>query len=177
MNILFITDNYRVVINKFLDRPDVQAIFFRENKGLLEVSDIPSKSSSRNPVFYVVKLHATKLTENRISEEVIYGDIAADPLEHMASLAEGVYAPIVSSKSTPQQWSETVSKDVKENFESFVANVQITQGHVRGVTCLPLPNAKSENESESEKNGARTQHSQVHALESAIITWTKQVRK
>ena len=168
---------------KFLDRPDVQAIFFKENKGSLEISETPSRSSCKNPVFYIVKLHGVKLSENRISEEVIYGDIAADPLVHMASLTEGIYTPLVGSRSASQAWSETVSKDVKENFESFVSNVQITQGHVRGVTCLPLPNAKNENDGDNdtvdiygERSNTRTQHSQVHTLESAIITWTKQVR-
>jgi hypothetical protein len=184
------------VIIRFLDRPDVQAIFFKESRGSLEVSDMPSRSSLKNPVFYIVKLHGIRLTEGKISEEVIYGDIATDPLEHMALLAEDIYAPLVASKYTPLAWSETVSKDVKDNFDSFVANVQITQGHVRGVTCLPLPSTKRNNHNENDNGSAnggggdderlsewtgdaytnrRTQHSQIHTLESAIITWTKQV--
>lgn len=190
INDVFVSELSRSVIIRFLDRPDVQAIFFKESRGTLEVSDMPSRSSLKSPVFYIVKLHGIRLTEGKISEEVIYGDIATDPLEHMALLAEDVYAPLVASKYTPLAWSETVSKDVKDNFDSFVANVQITQGHVRGVTCLPLPSTKRNNQNEngdgndderlSEWTGdaytnRRTQHSQIHTLESAIITWTKQV--
>jgi dynein heavy chain len=57
---------------------------------------------------------------------------------------------------------------------------QITQGHVRGITCLPLPSSTS---NDSEKNNDECNedynlksYSQVHTLESAIITWTKQIK-
>ena len=87
--------------------------------------------SAKGGMFYIVKLNKNGLSD-RINKEVIFGDIHGDPLDHMASLAQRVYHPLVGSKSTSAQWTETIAKEVRDNFETFVANVQITQGHVRG---------------------------------------------
>eukprot|EP00605_Chrysophyceae_sp_TOSAG23-4_P001019 GSChrysophyteH1.ASY1.ANO1.1120.1 assembled CDS len=126
---------------------------------------MPSKPA-RGSLFYVVKLNKSSLSDN-IGNEVIFGDIAADPLEHMATLSQRVFHPMVSSNDCARAWTETIAKEVRDNFETFVANIQITQGHVRGVTCLPLP-------SDTEEKAGEFQ--QIHALEGAIITWTKQIK-
>jgi hypothetical protein len=52
-------------------------------------------------------------------------------------MAEKVYHPIVESKGAVHLWSETITKEVRENFESFFANIQITQGYKTGSTFTP----------------------------------------
>ena len=177
------------IMYDFLDNPDTEAIFVKEGgKSSIEISTIPVKPP-RGALFYMVKLNKAGLSDN-IGNEVIFGDIAADPLEHMATLSQRIYHPIVSSKDCAQAWTETIAKEVRDNFETFVANVQITQGHVRGVTCLPLPSSggtKEEEMSMSIEAGKSTggsgeveekeeNYQQIHALEGAIITWTKQIK-
>ena len=170
----------------FLDNPDSEAIFFREKAGgLVEVSDSAMMSTFRYPVLYFVKLNGGRLSD-KIGQEVIYGDMPSDPLEHLSDLANGIYQPIMSSRSTALAWSEAVAKDVRDNLESFLANLQITQGHVRGVTCLPLPSSTEADGgvaivsaiSSESKDGAAVdlQGQIVHALETAIIVWTKQIK-
>jgi dynein heavy chain len=180
------TDTAQRFLYDFLDNPESQAIFFKESKGSIEISDVPVKT--KQPLFYVVKLSKSVVKEEKISKELIYGDISQDPLEHMAILSQRIFHPIIGSKETALTWSETIAKDVRDNFDTFVANVQITQGHVRGVTCLPLPNDGSavnkksmEDDDENLSSDARDlaqqeQFKQVHSLEGAIITWTKQIK-
>ena len=169
------------IVYDFLDNPEAQAIFFKEGKGSIEISDVPNKTA-RNVLFYVVKLNKSAVSEDKIMHELIFGDVAADPLDHMASLSQRVFQPIVSSQDSPLVWTETIAKEVRDNFETFVANVQITQGHVRGVTCLPLPSSggpkKDDEFGQSEKDSSEEPelHTQIHALEGAIITWTKQIK-
>ena len=173
-------------IVNFLENPDNEAIFFREKQGGgLEVSEAPLMSTYKSPVMYLVKLNGGRLSD-KIGQEIIYGDMPSDPLEHLSDVANGVYSPIVSSKMTSMAWSEVVAKDVRDNLEAFLANVQITQGQVRGVTCLPLPSSASADGgvaiasaiSSETKDGADIdlQGQIVHALETAIIVWTKQIK-
>jgi dynein heavy chain len=180
------TDNVNRIIYDFLDNPDTEGLFVRESKGCIEMSTTPQKSA-KGGMFYIVKLSKIGCSD-RIAKEVIFGEIAGDPLDHMATLSQRVFHPLVGSKSCAVQWTETIAKEVRDNFETFVANVQITQGHVRGVTCLPLPSSGGPKEDEmamdvkpsagddgnNEEKG--DDYQQIHALEGAIITWTKQIK-
>ena len=167
-------------IFEFLDNPENQVLFLKEGKGSLELLESPT-GVGKTQLFYVVKLNKTQVSEENIAREVIYGEVAANPIEHMASLAQRVFQPIIGRKHTAEVWSEVVAKDVRDHFDTFVSNVQITQGHMEGTTCLPLPNSGNaknniideiNNNNEEEQDRFR----QIHALESALITWTKQIK-
>jgi dynein heavy chain len=170
---------YRVIFD-FLENPEFQAVYIKEGKGALEIYDTPHMIG-KVQIFYIVKLNKKQVSEAKIMQELVYGDISANPFEHMASFAQRVFQPIVDSKGTVQTWSETISKDVRDCFETFVANVQITQGHVKGFTCLPLPSDnKSVKDLQKNSIGGEEINSDVfqniHALEGALIVWTKQIK-
>jgi len=177
------TDIVSRILYDFLDNPETQAVFFRENKGTIEISDVPTKTA-RGVLFYIVKLNKSSVSEDKIHNELICGDIAGDPLEHLAAISQRIYLPIVSSGESAVVWTETIAKEVRDNFETFVSNVQITQGHCKGITCLPLPSSGGPKKDDEfgnleGKEGGETSmevHSHIHALEGAIITWTKQIK-
>ena len=103
-------------MNDFFENPENQVMFFKEGKsiGSMEILDVPmSLRGVKQNVFYVVKLNKTQVSESKIAEEVIYGDLSNNPFEHMASLAQRVYHPIVESKGSGQLWSETIAKGVR----------------------------------------------------------------
>jgi len=174
-------DYARRTIYEFLESTEMQAIFIKESKGSIEIFDRPVKSA-KSGIFYILKLEKRPLSEESIAREVIYGDISSDPLDHVSTLAERIFNPIVGSKECSQAWSETVVKEIREYFEAFIANIQITQGHMKGVTCLPLPNsggAAADGKGIEEDFASKTpqeQFKRIHELESAIITWTKQIK-
>ena len=65
----------------------------------------------------------------------------------------------------------------------FVSNIQITQGHIHGTTCLPLPStgmsrdgAADNDDGADRGNDNPERFLQIHALEGALITWTKQIK-
>jgi dynein heavy chain, axonemal len=166
------------IILDFLENPETQALFFREGKGLIEVYDGPLPTG-KGSLFYIVKLNKVQISEKRIASEIVYGDITVNALEHMSSLAQRVFQPFVGSKSNNTAWSDTVIKEVREQFDSFVSNVQITQGHVQGFTCLPLPHAATFAEAMSRKDidmEDTEQFRNIHVLEGALIIWTKQIK-
>lgn len=164
-------------VNEFLDEPECQAIFFREGKGSIEVSDSPVRTG-KTSIFYIVKLAKSSLSPGSIAKEIVYGDIGGEPLDSLSVLTERIYHPVVHSKDSVQTWSETITKDIREVFENFVANVQITKGHVHGFTCLPLPSSGGAAKNDPLKEGETEEDIStfIHTLESAIITWTKQIK-
>ena len=113
-------------------------MFFKESRGTIEVSEFPSKVN-KVALFYVVKLEQESLSDQYIGKQIILGDLSSDPMENIAMMTEMVCHPIVESKGAAQIWSETITKEIRENIDFFLANIQITQGHMHGVTCLPLP--------------------------------------
>jgi dynein heavy chain len=175
VNEYFNGDICRHLVFEFLDNPEHQAIFFREGKGGIEASDVPEKTP-KGSLFYLVKLRKGAITETNIGKEIVYGEVMGDPIEYIATLTQKIYHPMISSKKTAKMWSETIAKEVRDRFDVFVANVQITQGHVQGVTCLPLPDESNFQSDTSFSMDSIDSHSQIHALESAIITWTKQIK-
>ena len=178
INAALLMDHSRI-INAFLNKPDVQAIFFRNINGTLNVSNTSSRSSFSDTVFYVIKLQRIKLSRDKIREEVIYGDISAQPIDHLACLTDMILESSISNKITSVPVCYTIKKDIVDNFDSFKSNIQIIQGHIRGRTCLPLPNTVDPDCNRAagteEVTHQSNQHNRIHNLESSIILWTKQV--
>lgn len=171
-------DIYRGV-NDFLDNPDRQDLFFKEGRGGLELIERPT-APLKVKVFYIVKLSKSSISEVRIAEEILYGDLGISPLEHMASLTQRVFNPFIgANKGNEPTWSDAILKEVRDRFDAFVSHLQITQGHVEGYTCLPLPHAATDQhrpKTAAEKGSDGEAYQQIHVLEGAIIIWTKQIK-
>eukprot|EP00981_Chlorochromonas_danica_P014353 scaffold7822_cov179-Ochromonas_danica.AAC.14 len=176
---------YHEVVD-FLDNPDREELFFRESRNGIEIIERPTPPF-RAKIFYLVKISKISISEKKIAEEVVFGDLSMTALEHMASLTQRVFNPFISvNKNNEPTWSDAILKDVRDRFDSFVSNLQITQGHVEGYTCLPLPHAATTSSSSSsatrrpsrsgEGNYDQEGYQQIHVLESAIIMWTKQIK-
>ena len=141
----------------------------------MEVSEQPIRQG-KSQLLYFVKLVKSQLSEDKIAQEIIYGDIYSDPLDHLAVVSERIYHSLVSARDKGgQAWSDAIAKEVRDNFDTFVANVQITQGHVQGITCLPIPGSEA-SKIDSDMPADAGDGYQIHALEGAIITWTKQIK-
>ena len=65
-------------------------------------------------------------------------------------------------------WGEVVSKEVMDKVYGLLANVTITVGQMEGQTTLPLP--------PMDANATGSNKERIYLLESAVITWTKQIR-
>jgi hypothetical protein len=105
------------LVDKFLDNEAAQCIFFREGKNIIEVrltlhsappyelvvnrartllllalqaSDQPIPGTQA-PLYYFAKLHRARVSEEEYRSEIISGQVADDPLAHLAQVAEQVY--------------------------------------------------------------------------------------
>ena len=78
--------------------------------------------------------------------------------------------PVLGNPVNQIGWSDLVSKDLMEKFQSFLAYTYVTIGQTKGRCLLPLPSSEVTN---NEKTLSKDK-SQV--LETAIIHWTKQIK-
>ncbi|NXW79744.1 DYH9 protein, partial [Hirundo rustica] len=101
-------------------------------------------------------------------------------LPHFAALVEEVIVPILTNRRNHQGWPRVVSQDIIRHVHSLQSSVFKVLGQVKGKTLLPLP-AGSEGieniDPENEKFSGLISKSLVHATESAIIDWSRQIQR
>ncbi|KAH8062602.1 dynein light chain binding protein [Aureococcus anophagefferens] len=173
------------------------ALYVVENRGGLRLSAAPPAARSDKEkgkddagFLYILKLGAaaTALDASAYESQLVIGECSVGVLEHAEQVAMTVFSPLLAA--VKNDWSELVVREVDESLSAFVANVQIMQGHVKGMTSLPLPpdwavqsqKGMPAGASRATIAGASPEGSVVeakdaiHALESSIITWTKQIK-
>ena len=62
-------------------------------------------------------------------------------------------------------------REVIDSFHKLVAGVYVTIGQIQGKTLLPLPPVELSSVDRASKDKER-----VHVLETAVVTWTKQIK-
>ncbi|NXB13890.1 DYH9 protein, partial [Rhagologus leucostigma] len=91
-----------------------------------------------------------------------------------------VIVPILTNRKNHQGWPRVVSQDIIRHVHSLKSTVFKVVGQVKGKTLLPLP-AGSEGiediDPKNEKFLELISKSLVHATESAIIDWSRQIQR
>ena len=64
-----------------------------------------------------------------------------------------------------------MTREVLDNFQRLVAGIYVTIGQVQGKTLLPLPPVELSSADRASKDKER-----VHVLETAVVTWTRQIK-
>ncbi|KAF6247881.1 dynein heavy chain, N-terminal region 1-domain-containing protein, partial [Scenedesmus sp. NREL 46B-D3] len=103
--------------------------------------------------------------------QVAHGELTEAPLETLSAVAQHVFLPLLTTSSNQEGWPDVVAKEVSDNLHRFVANVNATLGQLKGQTLLPLPAADTQQQDQAAKDKAK-----IHILESAVMTWTKQIK-
>ena len=64
--------------------------------GGLHVSSFPPKSIADKALFFLKCSHASKLSKESITEDVVYSECSELPLEHLELVVREVYLPLVA---------------------------------------------------------------------------------
>ena len=121
------------------------------------------------------------------------GDLPPKLLESMHGVFKGVYAPLVASQQHVKGWTSMLAKEVGEAVEQTAASAYVALGQSRGETLLPEPSlevfddgsviagsaATAEGLSkggQKERSSRGSQKERVHVLETAVVTWTSQIK-
>ena len=131
---------------------------------------MPTSSAISRKAIVVIKVHkVAPITEENFQDEIVFIEIYKNPLECLSNVAQEGFFPILSNPDNQAGWSELVSKDLIENLNGFLSQLYVIIGQVAGKTQLPLP---VQDETLQHMNNKE----RAHILETAIITWQKQIK-
>uniref|UniRef100_A0A8D2IV94 Dynein heavy chain tail domain-containing protein n=1 Tax=Varanus komodoensis TaxID=61221 RepID=A0A8D2IV94_VARKO len=128
---------------------------------------------------FLLRLAPAPLPSPPAPGHLLYGDLAAAPLDHLATFVEEVVVPLLANQKNHHSWPHVVSQDVIHHVATLKSNVFVMVGQVKGKTLLPLPADLDRDkyiDFDSEKTTELVDKSIVHAIESAVIEWTHQIQ-
>ena len=196
-------EEQRAALGSFIHDADVRRLLVCDGSGKgdlkLFTDSVPAKFKRKTA--YFVKVRPAALTAESVDAEVLHGDFGESPLEHLSAVSQEVFVPLMCNPANQEGWPEVISKEVTENMHKFVANLYVTIGLTKGKTLLPLPPkdlsaaasaagkdgdgkdaaAAKEQASTSASGGGGGQKGRdkdyIHNLESAVVTWTRQIKQ
>ena len=167
---LMATDTSRSLVLGFLDSREKTYLHVAFEGSNLTAFVNPPKNFKKKSVYFV-KLNDVALTKENMQTEIVVGDLGDVPLEYLSTVSQEVFLPILTNPRNQKGWPEVLSKDITDHMNKFVANVYINVGHTKGKTLLPLPPSETKDD-----KGLMRDKDRVHILESAVITWTRQIK-
>ncbi|OCT60754.1 dynein heavy chain 9, axonemal isoform X2 [Xenopus laevis] len=173
------TEEYRLVLQEFLDKADHLLLVVTMNAAGLLVPLLELPKSTKNKAVYFWKRNASALSADLMKSSLIYGDLSYAPLDHFSVMVEEIVVPILTNSKNHQHWPHVVSQDVMRHVNHLKSRTFVMVGQVKGKTLLPLP-AGSEKvdymDYENEKNNDQQDRTIIHSIESAVIQWSHQVQ-
>jgi len=112
-----------------------------------------------------------KITKADCFDKIVFLECSKDVMGVLNTFCHSIYLSTLSNPANQRGWSDLISKDLMDKYHSFLANLHVTCGLMTGKTLLPLP----PKDATSDTRGGGNNKDRVHILESAVITWTKQI--
>ncbi|XP_073435796.1 dynein axonemal heavy chain 9 isoform X2 [Dendrobates tinctorius] len=172
------SEENKTIFNEFLEKVDRMVLVVTLNSAglLVPLSEFPN--FMKNKAVYFLKRSNVSLSSDSMRSSLMYGDLPCLPLDHFSALVEEIVSPVLSNSKNHQNWPHVVSQDVMRHVNNLKSCTFVMTGQVQGKTLLPLPSGSEKMEyidydSEKHDNLDKTM---VHAIESAIIQWSHQVR-
>ena len=154
----------------FMNDTEVQRVFVTEGAKELACFETPPANQKKKMVYFL-KPHKVVITGENVAAQVMCGDLFPQVLSHLYETTSEIYLPLLSNPHNQQGMPEVEIKALMEHFHNLVAAVYVTIGHTKGETLLPLPPMDLPSADRASKDKER-----VHVLETAVITWTKQIK-
>jgi dynein heavy chain len=139
------------------------------------VNELPGLAMLKKKALVVHKARANEgLTNNNIGEQMVTFEFTRNVMELLNTFCHSIYLSTLSNPANQRGWSDLISKDLIDKYHVFLANLHVTVGLMSGKTLLPLPPKEATIDRQGSQ-AAASNKDRVHILESAVITWTKQI--
>ncbi|XP_069510616.1 dynein axonemal heavy chain 9 [Ambystoma mexicanum] len=171
------TEEHRAALQAFVERPERGLLLLGLNAAgqLVPADHFPPGGKSK--AVYFIKKGDEPLSAAGVRGQVMTGELSYAPLEQLSALVEEVVVPVLANQKNHSSWPQVVSQDVMRHVNHLKSNVFVVVGQVRGKTLLPLPAGSEKVEYiENENGGDHFDKAIIHAIESAIIEWSHQIR-
>ena len=184
---LSVEDN-RLLLSQFLDGKDVKRVIITlpATGALTPQTNFP-KGGKNKSVYFIKRLPNEPVKKEKLGEQLLFGDISAQPLEQLANLVEEVVAPVLTNPENYAQWPKVVAQDVHRHVHQLRSDVFVTSGAVKGETLLPLPvgadridtpgsNALAIREDGDNKK-TPVDRELIHRMQNAVIEWASLIKE
>jgi dynein heavy chain len=164
-------------IQAFLNDKSCNYLFlFPSGDGVFTgVNELPALAMLKKKALVVHKARANEgLTSGNIGEQMVTFEFTRNVMELLNTFCHSIYLSTLSNPANQRGWSDLISKDLIDKYHVFLANLHVTVGLMSGKTLLPLP-PKEATIDRGQGQAAANNKDRVHILESAVITWTKQI--
>ncbi|KAI8812367.1 dynein heavy chain and region D6 of dynein motor-domain-containing protein [Cladochytrium replicatum] len=166
---LILVQEYLEIIVKFLDLSENNTITFYLNQKEELVPAISFPPSLKRKAVYFLKVHVGSEVKERLEQELVMGDLSANPLDFLSTMLDEIYLPLLTNPKNLDSWPEVVAGDVLRHFHSLNGAVYVISGKSKGKTLLPLPHGT--------KLSTDGEKAILHTLETAVIDWTHQIQE
>jgi hypothetical protein len=111
-------------------------LFALNNGGIPKyMTDPPSHDLIKQKMVLAIRARPPKskdepieISMNTIDQEVIFMEVNKQILENLFAICNEVYSPVLSNPLNMHGWSDLVSKDLMDKFNSFLAHTYVTIG-------------------------------------------------
>ncbi|CAG7732677.1 unnamed protein product [Allacma fusca] len=182
---MLLQEDYRTILLEFFDRDDVpNLLIVTLNAGgqLITASAFPTAAKAKG-IYFMKKDPSIPLMKDDVNfkENLVYGELPAQPLESLVTYIEDVAQPLISSAANQDKWPDTVVGDVKQHTQEITGVLYSVQGQLKGKTLLPMPlslDAVDENERNLQEVGPSEVDLQLKTqIETLIIKWAQQINE
>jgi len=105
-------------------------------------SDLATPDKFKRKGLMAIKISSEPLTSKTLNNDIVFIEMNRNVLEHLHGHFQEIYMPIFHNPQNQAGWPELINKDLMEKFNSYLAQVYVTLGLIKGETRLPLPPLK-----------------------------------
>jgi len=167
------TPETRGIVQDFYDANDPKTLFvYLTSKDDL-VADVtaPNPATLKKKSLSIFKKHG-QATISNFRNQCVCVEMSASVLETFLYVAQDIFYPILTNPMNQGGWPDVMAKKISQSLHKFLSNLYITLGQTKGKTLLPLPPGQDTIPVEK----AAHDKDRVHSLESAVVTWTRQIK-
>ncbi|XP_073817376.1 dynein beta chain, ciliary-like [Musca autumnalis] len=139
-NKMISTNEYKEIINGFLNEPYQERIIFTLNAASLLVPsyNFPEKPLSKM-VYFVRNEIPSTLTVGNMNESLMIGDLLPNVLENLSVICDDVISPLLNNPANQTGWTSVIVNDMKTESQNLSNGIAQMKGLVMNRTILPLP--------------------------------------
>ncbi|KAB1276762.1 Dynein heavy chain 11; axonemal [Camelus dromedarius] len=170
----------RQVLREFLESPSPACLVFSvAGAGRLAASQqIPR--DAKHKIVYIAKKITESIGVNEFPQTVLFGELPASSLGHVAAFLDEILVPILSNKNNHKSWSYFISQDMERHIEVMRSKMHVFRGKMLRRTLLPIPTIAGNidlDQKYSETKVESNERTILHAIESVVIKWSHQIQK
>ncbi|XP_058455827.1 dynein beta chain, ciliary-like isoform X2 [Malaya genurostris] len=172
-------EDFKVIVMEWVKRANVRRLIVTLNNAgaLIPTHFFPTTGKGKRCFF--VKVTETVLNVDDIREQIMYGDLSANPIDDLATIVDEIFYPIISNPRNQDGWPDVIKKDVDSHFQDLRNIITEVKGNIINQTLLPMPISIGEVESVgqqiAEGNPDGCSLKMKNSLEGIVIKWAYQI--